>query len=122
MFRIGDTVTHSVFGQGEVVQIALSCKHPVRVQFEELMYAFTQDGVWSNQKHQTLFKVNQDTVVRRVVDKFHTRSEVGFKKYGTNLDRTDLTLLQWMKHLQEELMDATVYLEKIMEDDRIFRK
>jgi hypothetical protein len=34
-------------------------------------------------------------------------------KYGVNLDRTDLTMLQWIQHAQEEHMDAILYLEKI---------
>ena len=35
------------------------------------------------------------------------------KKYGTNLDREDLTFLDWVNHAQEEHMDAILYLEKI---------
>tara|TARA_R110001592_G_scaffold336995_2_gene622894 strand:+ start:1199 stop:1429 length:231 start_codon:yes stop_codon:yes gene_type:complete len=56
---------------------------------------------------------NKDTQVAAVVDKYLHREEVGFKKYNTNLDRTDLTLDEWLTHLQEELMDATVYIEKL---------
>ena len=41
---------------------------------------------------------------------------MGYLKYGTNLDRTDLTKLQWINHLQEELMDACLYLEKLKQE------
>ena len=34
-------------------------------------------------------------------------------KYGTNLDRTDLSTLDWIQHAQEELMDGILYLEKM---------
>tara|TARA_B110001454_G_scaffold194106_1_gene195424 strand:+ start:1599 stop:1832 length:234 start_codon:yes stop_codon:yes gene_type:complete len=34
-------------------------------------------------------------------------------KYGVNTERTDLSILEWLQHLQEELMDATVYIEKL---------
>jgi hypothetical protein len=34
-------------------------------------------------------------------------------KYGVNTERTDLTTLEWLQHLQEELMDASVYIEKL---------
>jgi hypothetical protein len=34
-------------------------------------------------------------------------------KYGTDLDRDDLYFIEWIQHTQEELMDATLYLEKI---------
>ena len=57
----------------------------------------------------------EDTIVKKVVDKYEQRSAVGIKKYGTTLDRNDLELKEWIIHLQEELMDATLYLEKILE-------
>ena len=51
-----------------------------------------------------------------VLEKFKQRSEVGQKKYGTNLDRTDLAFLDWVNHMQEELMDAILYLEKLKQE------
>jgi len=57
--------------------------------------------------------VVEDTVVAAVVRSFHERSRAGQMKYGTTLDRTDLTPLQWAQHMQEELMDAILYLERL---------
>lgn len=54
-----------------------------------------------------------DSIVKSVITKFEQRSEFGLQKYGTTLDRKDLTLLQWITHAQEELMDGILYLEKI---------
>lgn len=54
-----------------------------------------------------------DSIVRAVIDKFKQRSEFGKAKYGTDLDRTDLSVLQWIVHAQEEHMDAILYLEKL---------
>ena len=54
-----------------------------------------------------------DSIVTSVLEKFKQRSEFGQKKYGTNLDRTDLEFLDWVNHMQEELMDAILYLEKM---------
>ena len=54
-----------------------------------------------------------DKIVKSVIDKYIERSEVGQKKYGTTLERDDLVLVDWLKHLQEELMDATLYVEKL---------
>ena len=54
-----------------------------------------------------------DTIVAAVVKKFLERSELGQKKYGTTLDRTDLKTLDWINHAQEELMDGILYLEKL---------
>lgn len=39
------------------------------------------------------------------------RSRVGFKKYGVTTERTDLELVDWLRHLQEEMLDAAVYVE-----------
>lgn len=54
-----------------------------------------------------------DSVVAAVLEKFKQRSEVGQQKYGTTLDRMDLKFLDWVNHMQEELMDAILYLEKL---------
>jgi hypothetical protein len=54
-----------------------------------------------------------DSIVKSVIEKFKERSDFGYKKYGNNLDREDLSLLQWINHAQEELMDGILYLEKI---------
>ena len=57
-----------------------------------------------------------DQVVLAVMAKYAERSATGLRKYGTPLTRNDLTLDQWITHLQEELMDATLYLERIKKD------
>ena len=57
--------------------------------------------------------IKLDSVVTSVINKFKNRAVFGFKKYGTNLDRTDLSVLDWIQHAQEEHMDAILYLEKL---------
>ena len=54
----------------------------------------------------------------RVCEKIQERSKVGKAKYGVTMERTDLDLLDWLKHLQEELMDAAVYVERLMGEVR----
>jgi hypothetical protein len=54
-----------------------------------------------------------DSIVAAVIKKFTDRSELGIKKYGVTLDRTDLKTADWIQHTQEELMDAILYLEKL---------
>lgn len=54
-----------------------------------------------------------DSIVCNVVQEFISRSMVGQNKYGTNMDRKDLSIDQWMIHLKEEMMDGLIYLEKI---------
>lgn len=58
----------------------------------------------------------KDSIVESVLDKFKERSEEGIKKYGVTLDRKDLSGLEWLTHLQEELMDATLYIERYKKD------
>jgi len=57
-----------------------------------------------------------DSIVESVLDKFKERSEEGIKKYGVTLDRKDLSPLEWLTHLQEELMDATLYIERLKKE------
>ena len=57
----------------------------------------------------------RDPVVERVVDKFVGRSDVGYKKYGDTLEEDPSEMLEWLNHLQEELMDAVLYLQKAKE-------
>jgi len=56
---------------------------------------------------------NTDSVVFSVIKQFKGRADFGMKKYGTNLDRTDLSVLDWIQDAQEEHMDAILYLEKL---------
>ena len=49
----------------------------------------------------------------KVIDRIRERQATGRAKYGTTMERTDLDLGQWLQHLQEELLDAAVYVEKL---------
>jgi len=57
----------------------------------------------------------RDPVVERVVDKFVSRSDIGFAKYGVTLQDDKSNLFAWINHLQEELMDAVLYMQKLKE-------
>ena len=54
-----------------------------------------------------------DQVVTNVVNKYQGRSAVGIRKYGTTLEENNTD--NFFQHLQEELMDATLYVQKLME-------
>jgi len=54
-----------------------------------------------------------DSIVTSVIKQFEDRSIKGKKKYGTDLDREDLALIDWIEHAKQEHMDAILYLEKI---------
>ena len=55
---------------------------------------------------------NSDQIVLEVIEKYAQRSEIGIAKYGTTLETNNKD--NYLKHLQEELMDATLYLQKLM--------
>lgn len=55
----------------------------------------------------------RDKIVDDVIDKYYERSQIGITKYGTTLYNNDKD--NYLKHLQEELMDATLYIQKLMD-------
>jgi len=57
-----------------------------------------------------------DSIVTSIIKQFVSRAEQGKTKYGVDLDRTDLTLLEWIEHAKQEHMDAILYLEKIKQE------
>ena len=57
--------------------------------------------------------IHNDVNVGNVCKALKEREKKGLKTYGVNTMRTDLSTLEWLQHLQEELMDACVYIEKL---------
>lgn len=53
----------------------------------------------------------KDSIVEEVVKQFRKRSELGISKYGTTLAENEND--NFLIHLQEELMDAVNYIEKL---------
>jgi len=56
-------------------------------------------------------KSNIDPNVAEVVDLLFTRLDKGYLKDGTDTTRQDLTTFTWLQHLQEELLDASIYIQ-----------
>jgi hypothetical protein len=57
-----------------------------------------------------------DPIVERVREKLHQRSQTGIAKYGTDMTRADLGVVDWLRHAQEEALDLAVYLERLIRD------
>jgi len=57
-----------------------------------------------------------DPIVEQVRKKLLERSQVGIQKYGCTMERDDQTVLDFLKHHQEELMDAAIYVERLIQD------
>jgi hypothetical protein len=64
----------------------------------------------------------EDPIVLKVMSKFYDRSQRGIEKYGTMLTRTDLNLIDWLTHLQEEMMDAALYCERLKDEVKQFKQ
>jgi hypothetical protein len=61
----------------------------------------------------SIIRIRMDPVVQAVIERFAQRSELGQRKYGTTLEGNNLPFQDWIQHMQEELMDAILYLEKL---------
>lgn len=57
-----------------------------------------------------------DSIVFDIIKEFGERAKKGYDKYGTDMDRTDLSVADWCQHLREELMDGLVYLTRLKKD------
>lgn len=66
---------------------------------------------WWKNIHKNMLEIN-DKIVEQVINKFNSRSEVGIKKYWTTLE--DNNTDDFLKHLQEELMDSILYIQKLI--------
>lgn len=57
-----------------------------------------------------------DKNVENVRAMLYNRMQAGYKKYGVTTERTDIDLKGWLQHLQEELLDAAVYIERLKKE------
>lgn len=62
----------------------------------------------------------KDVIVEQIMDKFQRRSELGMLKYGTTLAQNNKD--NYLIHLQQELMDATLYIEKLLSMEKELTK
>lgn len=61
---------------------------------------------------------------KRIAAKIDMRARIGLAKYGVTLEREDLSNLEWVEHLKEELMDACGYAERLLvlyPDNKLFK-
>ena len=61
---------------------------------------------------------NTDSITKKTINEFLERAEKGKEKYGCSLDRTDLIDLDYIQHMKEELMDAILYLNKYLKQNK----
>jgi len=71
----------------------------------------------SNQQDRHLRAIPKtDSVVDQIIDEFVSRHQIGKAKYGTDMDRTDLSLKEWLQHSIEEKMDDILYMQRALNE------
>jgi acetyl-CoA carboxylase alpha subunit len=70
-------------------------------------------GVRRDIESRTIIKT--DSIVDSVIDEHIKRAQMGKEKYSQTLDRTDLSVLEYLQHAKEEAMDLALYLEKTIQ-------
>ena len=53
-------------------------------------------------------------ILYKIIDDLLAREEKGIKEYGTTMDRTDLSEIEWLQHAYEEALDLSIYLKKLI--------
>jgi len=56
------------------------------------------------------------SIEESVIEKIRSRAETGLLKYGTTMEREDLSVKDWLIHLQEELMDGIIYAQRLLKE------
>ena len=56
------------------------------------------------------------TLLEEISADLQKREQKGIKTYGTKLDNADLNKEQLLNHLYEELLDASFYIKKLIND------
>ena len=90
-------------------------EHLKKINMSDREIMDSKNGITSRKEYSF-----RDPVVRHVVDKFVSRSDVGFEKYGSTLDderRLKMKgLTKYLNDVQEELMDAILYIQAAREE------
>lgn len=113
-----DNANHTLAKLGEVVEVVNQDGHILTISKPINGFHGMKIDVFMIGKDWKLIENNikKDTIVEAIVGKFKERSEVGIKKYGTTLDRDDLTTIQWIEEAQAEAMDFCLYLERLKKE------
>lgn len=72
-----------------------------------------KDVVMASENSQMDIEVN-DPVVEEVCRKMRLRSRYGINKYQNTLGREDFSVIDWLRHAQEEAMDLANYLQCVI--------
>ena len=67
----------------------------------------------ANSSNGNIKPIQRDPIVENVKRLYDVRSKIGIDKYNTTLFDSPDGFYKFLNHLQEELMDASLYIEKL---------
>jgi len=101
--------------RSKIEQVKWITEHLKKINMSSREISDAKNGITSRKEYGF-----RDPVVRNVVDKFVSRSDIGYEKYGSTLDderRFKMKGLQkYLNDIQEELMDAVLYIQTAREE------
>lgn len=56
----------------------------------------------------------QSDIYKEVITDLISREKIGRAKYGTTVDKANLSEKEWMQHAYEEALDFAIYLKRLM--------
>ena len=86
-----------------------------RASEEKSKAAYLESQKVNKEKYEKGIKTFPDSVVTAVRQEMLNRAAMGFMKYNETLDRTDLSVIDYLQHAKEEAMDLALYLEKTIQ-------
>lgn len=60
----------------------------------------------------------QSDVYKEVISDLISREKMGRIKYGTTVDKANLSEKEWMQHAYEEALDFAIYLKRMMNNKK----
>jgi len=93
----------------------METNNPEKSEYNEDVYydSFYEALAKSQAQYEKRFM--PDSIVQKIQQEMNTRAEMGFNKYKQTLDRTDLSVIDYLQHAKEEAMDLALYLEKTIQ-------
>ena len=93
----------------------MEVNNPEKSEYNEDVYydSFYEALAKSQAQYEKRFM--PDSIVQKIQQEMNTRAEMGFNKYKQTLDRTDLSVIDYLQHAKEEAMDLALYLEKTIQ-------
>ena len=115
-------VTHTTFDREmtpryvkENKRKKMEINNPEKSEYNEDVYHDSFYEALAKSQAQYEKRFIPDSIVQKIQQEMNTRAEMGFNKYKQTLDRTDLSVIDYLQHAKEEAMDLALYLEKTIQ-------